>query len=381
MRVGLIWAGRSRLIDISVRYERFARGLRRLGHEPVTVCLPTAADGYSEPVLLAPAEAALRGPAFWRTARLDAALAITWLGLPDLVGALKQSCPWVVSIADSDGRIGARAHPGPTWRRAVAQHTSWGMKLRAAGYWVRLSLGGPEEQDRPILASAEQADRIAVGSPVAADHLRAFFDSYSRPELASKVVAVPYPIDDCYLTGPVPTTRPERVIAIGRWDDPQKDAGLLGRALERYFAAGGRAEAVLFGPNGERWFGPLARRRPQVHYLGAQPPEVVAEHLRTSRALLLSSRWESGPLVLNEALASGCSVVGTDAVPSVVSACAEGGFGTVSCGRSAARLATALAAELVAWERGERDPSVIASHWRPRFDPVSVCRQFLPMGC
>jgi glycosyltransferase involved in cell wall biosynthesis len=375
--VGLIWAATTRLSGITVRYERYVRGLRALGHDPLTVCLPAAAAGYPEPVALAPTEAALRDPEFYRPRRFEAALVMTWLGLPEIVAAVKESCPWVVSIADSDGQIGVRTHPGATFRRTVYQHSRFGMKLRAAKYWLQLYALGPAEQDQPVLASAGPADRIAVCSSAAAAHLRRFFDSYRRPDLAGKVMAAPYPIDECYRTPEVPVRRGNQVVAIGRWDDPQKDAGLLCRAADRFLSTGGRAEFLLVGPNGGRAFEALTRRWSQVRYLGPCPPDVVAEHLRNSRVLLLPSRWESGPIVLNEALASGCTVVGTDAIPSVVSACVEGGFGAASRGRSAAGLAQALRSEMSAWERGERNPVAIAAYWRPRFDPVTVCRELL----
>lgn len=377
-RVALVWAADARLTSISVRYERYVRGFRAVGWEPVTVCLPAAAEGYAEPVHPAPNAAALRDPEFYRAVGADAAVVVTWLGLPDVVAALKRSCPWVASVADSDGRVGARAHPGPTFRRMTVEQPRWGMKARAARYWLRLYLFDPQAQDGPILASAEQADRVAVCSPAAVGHLRAFFDSYRRPDLAARVISVPYPIDECYLTGPVPSDRNNQVVAIGRWDDPQKDADLLCDATDRFLAAGGRTEFLLFGLNGDRWFGPLAKKWPQVKYLGVQPPGAIADHLQRSRALFLPSRWESGPIVLNEALASGCTVVGTDAVPSVVSTCAEGDYGQVARGRSASRLADALRAEMAVWDRGERNPAKIAAYWRPRFDPVTVCRQLLP---
>jgi glycosyltransferase involved in cell wall biosynthesis len=380
VRVLLVWPVAARLTGISVRYERYARGLRALGHDPVTVCLPATAEGYGEPVAVAPGEAALRDAAFYRGLRADAAVVVTWLVFPDVVAALKAAGLRVVSIGDSDGRIGVRAHPGPTFARMVRQHSGWGMRLRAARYWLTLYAAGPAAQDRPVLDSAGHADRVVVCSPAAAAHLRRFFDSYRRPDLAAKVAAVPYPIDGCFLTEPAPAERDIRAVAVGRWDDAQKDAGLLCRAASRFLAAGGRAEFNLFGPGGVRWFGPLTCRWPQVTYHGSRPAEAIAEALRRSRVLLLPSRWESGPVVLNEALASGCTVVATDSVPAAVSACAEGGFGTVSRGRSAGRLAAALRTEVDAWERGDRDPARIAAHWRPRFEPGAVCRELLA-GC
>ena len=376
-RVAMIWAANRPLVNITVRYERYARGFQALGWEPITVCLPGAAEGYTESVVLAPSEADLRDPAFYRSLRIDAAVVITWLGIPDVVAAAKAACPWVVSIADSDGKVGVRVHPRSTFLRMTAQHRKFGLSLRAAKYWLQLYFAGPEELDKPVLDSASHADRIDVGSLASAGHLRAFFDSYRRPDLAAKVAVVPYPIDECYIASPISSGRPARIVAIGRWDDPQKNAGLLRRAIGRHCEAGGQTEFLLIGPSGDLWFASLARRWLRVRYLGLQGPEAISEHLRSSRAILLPSRWEGSPIVLNEALASGCTVIGTDAVPAVVSACDQG-YGTMATGGSASSLAAAIDAEMAAWDRGDRDPAAISAHWQHRLHPATICGQLLP---
>jgi glycosyltransferase involved in cell wall biosynthesis len=376
MRAGLIWAAEPRLVDISVRFERYVRGLQAAGCEVLTVCRPVAAPGYPYPLHTADLDE-FRSPTFWKAVDLDVAILITWLALPDIVSAIKESGAYVVSLADSDGQIGARVHPRPLLRRMVAMHRAWDTKLRAAKHFVQLYLYGAPSRDRPVLDSATAADLVAVCSPRARDHLRQFFRHYRRPDLADKVVAVPYPVDDCYLRGDVPSRRANRAVAIGRWDDPQKDAPRLCRAVADFYRSGGTTEVAIVGAGGGRWLEPLCRRFPLARRLGVQPPDAIAHLLRHNRSLLLSSRWESGPIVLNEALACGCTVVGTDSVPSVLSACDEGPFGTVSAGRSAARLADALRVEMALWDAGRRDPAAIAAHWRPRFDPVAVCRQLL----
>ncbi len=66
LRVGLVWPATERLTKLSVRYERYVRGFRASGHDPVTICLPPAAVGYPEPVAVAPTEDDLRDPGFWR---------------------------------------------------------------------------------------------------------------------------------------------------------------------------------------------------------------------------------------------------------------------------------------------------------------------------
>ena len=184
-------------------------------------------------------------------------------------------------------------------------------------------------------------------------------------------------MDECYLSGEVPATRERRLVAVGRWDDPQKDAALLAATVRRVLAADPDIGFDLIGPGGEAAFAALWRRQPRVRYLGPQPPEVVAELLRRSRSLLLSSRWESGPIVANEALSLGCTLVGPVRVPTFEAYCAGGRYGTACRSGSPQALAAAVLDEMRAWDDGRRDPAAIAATWRPRFDPRTVCEQLL----
>ena len=144
-----------------------------------------------------------------------------------------------------------------------------------------------------MLESAERANVIAVGNAHAKVCLNRFFAYHHRPDLAAKLAVIPYPVDECFLRGAVPRERQRRLVAVGRWDDPQKDAALLAAAVSRVLKARGSLSFVLVGRGGERVFGPLCARHPQVKYLGVQPPDAVAALLRDSRALLMSSRWKA----------------------------------------------------------------------------------------
>jgi len=319
-------------------------------------------------------------PGFWRPLGFDAAIVVAWLRRPGLMAAVRTGVPWVVSVADSDGVFGVRAFPLAVLRRMVAFHSRWVNKVRAAKHWCQLALGRYREHDREVLAAGDSADRITVTTPGARDNLGWFFASHARPDLAAKVAVVPYPVDDEFLTAGVSAARANRVVAIGRWDDPQKDAGLLAAGLGRAAAARPDTEFVVLGRGGERVFGGVGRRHPGVRYIGVRAQDEVAGLLRASRALVVSSRWESGPIVAFEAVCSGATVVGPAWVPACPWVSDGGRFGTVFARRSPAALAAALTAELAAWDTGARDPAATAAHWRPRFDPRAVCEALLPAG-
>src|SRR5262249_58146071 len=118
-----------------------------------------------------------------------------------------------------------------------------------------------------------------------ATHRAVLFGHYGRPELAARVAVIPYPVDECYLRGPVAAAaaRDRRLVAVGRWDDPQKNAPLLAAAVRRVLAVDPAVGFDLVGPGGEVVFGPLARRLPQVVYHGRKTPEEVAGLLRRGR--------------------------------------------------------------------------------------------------
>jgi len=378
MRVGVVWNANARLTGITVRFERYLRGLRALGHDAFAVCTREAAQGFEEPTLAASSLADFVSPAYWRSLDLDAAFVITWLGMPDVLRALKGACPWVVSLADSDGQVGTRAHPGSTFRRMVRGQLHWRAKLGAAKFWAELYYEGPRAVQH-VIESASLADLVVFGADLPKMHFEHFLAKSGRLDLKRKLSVVLYPVDDCFLDADVRTDREDAVVAIGRWDDPQKDAGLLSSGIARYLARGARTSFYVFGRGGERWFVPLSRQYPQVRYLGVQPPLVIAERLGRSRILLFSSMWEGSPVSANEALASGCTLVAPSYVPSLRSFC-EAGAGTCFRGRRAERLASAIETETRAWARGERVPSAIASVWRPQVDPVAVARALLPVS-
>src|SRR5262249_4127860 len=206
------------------------------------------------------------------------------------------ACPWVASVADSDGRVGARVFPAATLVKSYWQHPRQLDRLRAAKYWAQRYLGHSADFDRPVLECAELADVVAMGSEHAWTDLVPFFGHHQRAGLTAKLAVIPSPVDDCYLVGEVARERPPRIMAVGRWDDPQKDAPLLAASVRRVLAARPEIEFVLVGPGGESAFGPVARRYPQVQILGPQPPAAIAALLGGSRSLGMSSPWDESPL-------------------------------------------------------------------------------------
>jgi glycosyltransferase involved in cell wall biosynthesis len=378
MRIGIVWTATPRLATTTVRFERYLQGFEALGHEAVIVSTREAAQGYPWAGVTLSSLNDLRDPALWADLRLDAALVVTWLVMPDVLAALRPHVRHVISLADSDGCIGVRVFPGPLLSRMWHVNVGLPARLRATGWWLRQYLWAYAAADRAVLESARLADRIVVYSPGAKENLQAFFAYHREPALGQRVIASPYPVDEHFESAPLPADRAQRVVAIGRWADPQKGASLLAATIRHHVRSGGDWVFVVLGADGSAWFQPLQKAYPrQVDYRGSVGQREVAELLGRSRVLLSTSRWESGPIIGSEALLRGCSVVGPAAIPSFRHFCKDGTCGTTFASRTGRAVADALAREARAWETGGRDPLAIAAAWKDCFSATAVCRQLL----
>jgi len=353
-----------------VRYERYYEGFHRSGYDVVTVCVPNAAEGYPHPVWKAPDTKSFRSEQFWRSTGLDCVIVVNWLVFPDEMEAMRSAGLIVIALSDSDCLIGVRAHPKATLQRYYHQHQKRSDRWRGGFLWLRLWVRGKPYWEQQTIRACAAAHRTLCYSEESRLAMGHFLRSYGRPDLEDRIAVTPYPAADAF-TQPNPTgsDRQARLLAIGRWDDPQKDANLLMEAWLRYRRSGGSATLLVAGSRGECF-----ARMPEgsgFQFAGILRPAELASLLFASRALLLTSRWESGPIVLSEALSAGASFAGVPEVPSILSY-SKLGLGTCAVDRSPAGVAEAISREMDCWERGERDPERVAALGRERFSVEAV---------
>lgn len=379
MRVALVWNHRSRLLDCSFRFEQYVAGFERLGHEAVMVCDRDSAEGWEGPLEVVEGPERFEDVGLWGELGAEVVVIVTWHRMAAVLAAIQQAGCKVVSITDTDGQIGLRVYPWFALQRMMVYQTDLVGRLKCLKYWLeRYLLDGirGSAEDREQVASTRSSDAVIMGSAEAQRNLRRYLARQGAAELGARVFVVPFTIGDAFLSCPVPETQQDRVVAIGRWDDPQKDSGLLAAALEIFLDGGATTEVVICGRGGEPWFGALAERFPGLRYLGVQDQESVARLLSESRAIVFSSRWEGSPHAALETLALGATLVGTP-IPSLESWTEGGRFGTVAASHRPRQLARALRQEMAAWDQGRRQPREISRHWRARLAPEAVCGRML----
>lgn len=385
MKIAIVWNHPSRLLDCSSRFEQYVAGCRALGHEPVIVTTrASAADGgFEAPIATVEDAGGFADPDFWHRLGAAAAIVVTWLRMPEVLRSIRAAGTRVVAISDSDGQMSLIVHPRIGLERLLAYRAGWFDTARRCKYYLTSQLRGRlhgSDEDRTVLQSVRQSDVVTFCYHGAVELFRRLLAYYGEEDLLERVRTVPFTIGASYLACPVPETKDERVVAMGRWADPQKNAPLLAAALAHFLDRRPSAEVVVLGSGGEPFFQQLGERHPTFHYRGEAHQEEVARHLASSRILLGTSRWESGPMAVTEALALGATVVGNP-IPSYVSYTDGGRFGRVSRRTSPRSLARALEEEMTAWDRGQRDGRAIAAHWRSRLSPEALCRQLLEPLC
>lgn len=378
-RIALLWNAPCRLVDLSVRCEPYVEGLREAGIDALTLC-PTGMEiGYPYPVHCFERERELADPRFWQAIGCEAMVIISWHRMTEIQHAARTAGLKVLALGDSDGQIASvRFHPWKTFRLMALRQPTVRGKLGAAKHWLRRFLRSGIEHDS-LVENTAAANVFTLPGQGPVKEFRSLLHRLGAGQLTEQVVWLPYPIPNVFCTAPVARDRPDRIIAVGRWDwwdSHQKNPQLLERAIRQSASIRPHTEFIVVGKGAEARFAHLARQVPATRVLGIQPRERVRELMAGCRSIIYPSRWEGSPVTANEMLALGGTVIGTP-IPSLSEITADDGFGRVSKSHSASTLATAIADEMTAWDAGKRDPVTIACHWRGIVSPRAVAQRII----
>jgi glycosyltransferase involved in cell wall biosynthesis len=215
----------------------------------------------------------------------------------------------------------------------------------------------------------KEADLIVLQTPQAlyghCELIEAFRGEVSRFPL--KMLGYPIPMH--FKAG---RKSPRKLIAVGRWDDLKvKRPRKLIEIIDLLLLLDPKVTVELYGllpPLMTSWhegLRPEMRARVTLH--GLEPSPAVAEAMSAAQVLLATSLNEGVPLVVLEALCSGCTVTGLDSryLPALRWAAMEGDA-TLAKNDEAATYANAVLREFELWESGKRNAAAIAEKWGGR---------------
>jgi glycosyltransferase involved in cell wall biosynthesis len=248
-------------------------------------------------------------------------------------------------------------------------------RTRLLWRYLKLYLFRWRQEDKEFVRSTELSHRVVFANEGARRNFVRCLILHGRGDLSERLAVVPYPVDVAFLDQS-PDRRCPRAIAVGRWNDAQKNSGLLARSIEGYYRDGGDWEIQVVGGGGESAFLKLATQYPLFRILGKLPPSEIAKLLASSRVLLCTSRWESGPIVAFEALASGCTIV-TTPLPSIISFLENGRGGRSSASHKPPDFLTSMREEFSAWDHGLRSTADLSSQWRSQLRFQRICAELV----
>ena len=359
----------------SVNLDLYVQAIVDLGHEPLLICGMHSVYKVAYPVVMAPLEN-LKKEAFWQEFNIDIAIVFTWLRHAEILTALSSSGAYVVSRADVDGQLSVRVFPWHHYRLSMDGLTNLVVKAISFRHWVNRYFFLSRQADKEVVDSISAADAVMIETDIAKANLVKFLAYYDEINLSRRIFVQAHYVPDDLLSCDVRTTRPNKIAAIGRWGDPQKDATLMKTALTLYLEKHPDTEIVLIGQDSQEIFCGLEAKFSGVRCMGKIPRSEVKTHLADSRAMFFTSRWEGAPVSASEMLALGGTIVGPP-IPGIEGFCSNGRFGTVSVSRKPTHMVEALEKEMSCWQQGVRNSDEIANYWRPRLSSANSLQQII----
>lgn len=367
--------------DITVLY----RGFRALGHNAECVRL-FSNDGAKFPGVLQVGESALQSVAFWKQKGCDLVVANTWGNAKynQIISAIKESGSTVFIRLDSDGYNspwnGFCHYLATSFHIFRERSPILVSATKALAKAIIYSI--PQAYDQRMLGHLTLADAIGIESNGAYALFSRLLQSYDRNDLVKKLYLIRHPvvpeIDTMDVRGH--EGRDDCIVAVGRWDSPQKDAPLLIKTLAIGLASNPTWRADIYGTGATILHKLVAKHagdvKQRIHIHGPTPHDRILHGYLEAKICLFSSRYEGCPIAGEEALCMGCSLVGPPDVPSMQDLCAPQ-FGTLPHSRRPGDTAQALNSEIQLWNSGKRQPTSIATSARHIFSARSICTDIL----
>ncbi len=314
----------------------------------VIMPLPAHEDDLPTADLLRVEPGKLKSAAWWRSQGLDVVILYSW-GDPRytrIARAIRKAGIRLIIHFDSSGELHEHLYRS-------------GSRLlnRAKDFMVNIL--------RRIHLS--YADIITTSRPCVESFTR---DCYYGARIAAKCRLFPTPVDSCFRYNGA--TKQERIICAGSWQVPFKRANVMMETFSILLAQHPGVQADICGtttPALQAWHAALPeQQRSRVHLRGHCSHEQLLQLYNAASVVLCTSESEGSHTVSAEAMCCGCSVVCPPRpLLSVVRWYASLNSGTVSGEDSPEQLSSALLAELVKWQSGERNAAEIAATWQPCF--------------
>jgi glycosyltransferase involved in cell wall biosynthesis len=169
-------------------------------------------------------------------------------------------------------------------------------------------------RDRGRLKHMALADVIIVESPEAGKRLVKLLDFYKKYKaLQKKIHFIPSPVSPVMRCSNIGVSREKKIVSVAGWGRHKKNAPLLIESLGEVLEIRKDYSAILIG-SGKDYLYSFVRKlskdvQSRVEIKGVMPYEHLPEVYSKNKIFFLPSWHESIPLVAEEALSCGMSIV------------------------------------------------------------------------
>ena len=361
--------------------------LRDMGYDAWLVALGDSTTVTTGHPILPVSPETMKSADWWRAQKPDAVVLNTWSAprYDAIRTAALAATPRVVERLDTSGARSARLFPGPYFIRYWGDYAErlpaavrWLAPLPAAAH-TALLYSFPALMDIPMVTTMNRLPAVIVESPLAAVRIEQTFQRFSGTN--HRVTMIPHPVNEATIHYNR-TPKENRIITVGRWATVQKDFPMLQKVLKAFLLRHPDWQATVVGSGvpacdlvrdagTEEW-------RQRITFHEKMTHDQLAIDYNRSKIYLMVSRFESFCIAAGEALCCGCSVVGSDAVPSSYYF-AETESGTVAATRTVKDFQKALDNEVERWKNGGRNPEAIATVSRRRMGSRAVAEATLAL--
>jgi glycosyltransferase involved in cell wall biosynthesis len=306
--------------------------------------------------------------------RPDFALIYSWHSTSIVFGWLHNKKIPIINIADSDGHVGLKYSFNKYLRWRLRGQKNLFKKLGAFKHVLFQWLFDRNAECKRILHNVEMSKVLTFGSPGCSNIFKQFLDNENKKDLMDRVAWLPFPTSDIYYTSAL-VPKKKQIIIVHNWDSDtgiNKKPSTVNTVIKRVADDFPNFKILIIGKGSGKLFQSSIDGFENIHLIEHLDKIELVEIMKESMIIFTASDYEGSPLVVNEFLGCGGTVV-TGPLPSTV------GFlgmnpesGTIAKKFDSRHLAVALRAEIELWEKGLRDPDNIAKYWRAHFSNKGI---------
>jgi len=355
---------------------QIALGLADIGIQADIIALKKVElENYIAPFKLIQAtNSDLTNSNFWKQQKVEAVL--YYFAHPShekILRAIKQSGKYIIIKLDSDGKLFY-----PTHNISLPRFRANG-PLKTLLRFIKWHIYPINKYfAHQIIRQLKLANAIIIESDQALKNLSDTLRYWGAEEILSQLHQIPNPITPDFITSNVPNNehKKDSIVCVGRWEDiSQKNTVVMMNVLKAFLIDHPKYLVTIIG-SGKHLLNNLLKNFPpdskkRVTIAGEIEHSQVKKHLLEAKIFFMPSQYEGLTIAGSEAVAMGCSMVGTPIAAAQYLA-NNGSSGTVAHNFSMQSLLKALCTDADKWQNGYYQARTIAMFWRDKLDRKKI---------